>query len=71
MLALGRSVTIKGRQGLVVARTFENDPRYDIRFSEGNVIKYVTEEEIDEVTGWGIDPARIVGWLGEGAAHAN
>jgi hypothetical protein len=70
MLALGRTVNIKGRSGLVVARTFENSPRYDIRFTEGNVVKYVREEEIDEVTGWGIDPARIVGVAAEGA-HAN
>ncbi|WP_207477738.1 hypothetical protein [Arenibaculum pallidiluteum] len=69
MLALGRSVSFKGRNGTVVARTFETSPRYDIRCEEGNVVKYVTEEEIDEITGWGIDPTRIVGTLGEMPVH--
>ena len=53
MLALGRSVTINGRTGTVVARTFETAPRYDVRFEEGNVVKYVTEAEIEEIRGWG------------------
>jgi len=69
MLALGRSVTFKGRTGTVVARTYETDPRYDIRLAEGNVVKYVKEADIDEITGWGIDPSRIVGSLGDVATH--
>ena len=65
MLALGRNVTLRGEPGLVVARTFGAEMRYDIRLSKGEILRYVREEEIDEVGGWGIDPKRVVGTLSD------
>ena len=65
MLALGRNVTWRGEPGLVVARTFGAEMRYDIRLEKGEILKYVREDEIDEIGDWGIDPRRVIGTLAD------
>jgi hypothetical protein len=70
MLALGKLVTLRGEAGLVVARTFGAEMRYDVRLDKGEILKYVKEEEIEQVGGWGIDPKRVIGSLVEDVAAA-
>lgn len=65
MLALGKLVTLRGEAGLVVARTFGAEMRYDVRLDKGEILKYVREDEIEQVGGWGIDPKRVIGSLAE------
>lgn len=47
MLRLGTPVKINGRDAMVVARTLAGDPRYDVRFTDGTVLKYVKEEDLE------------------------
>lgn len=51
MLRLGTPVRMNGRDALVVARTLAGDPRYDLRFEDGTVLKYVREEDMEPVAG--------------------
>lgn len=51
MLRLGTPVKINGREALVVARTLAGDPRYDVRFADGTVEKYVKEQDLEPVAG--------------------
>ncbi len=41
MLRLGTRVRYGQQEGIIVARTLEADPKYDIRFAEGRIRHYL------------------------------
>ncbi|WP_207478231.1 hypothetical protein [Arenibaculum pallidiluteum] len=47
MLKLGARVLVKGREGMVVARTHADDTLYDVRFPDGSMTTYLPLAEID------------------------
>ena len=49
MLRLGTRVRLAGQDAMVVARTLAGVPRYDVRFSDGQLAKYVFEAELEVI----------------------
>jgi len=51
MLRLGTRVRIDGQDALVVARTLAGVPNYDVRLSDGRLIKYAAESDLEVIEG--------------------
>jgi len=51
MLRLGTKVRIDGQEALVVARTLAGVPNYDVRLSDGRLVKYAAESDLEVVEG--------------------
>ncbi len=49
MLRLGTKVRLGGQDAMVVARTMAGVPRYDVRLSDGQLVKYAFESELEVV----------------------
>ncbi|HEY0835571.1 MAG TPA: hypothetical protein VGE72_16835 [Azospirillum sp.] len=47
MLRLGTKVRIGGQEALVVARTLAGVPSYDVRLSDGRLVKYAAESDLE------------------------
>lgn len=51
MLRLGTKVKLDGQEAMIVARTLAGVPRYDVRLSDGRVVKYAFETELEVIGG--------------------
>lgn len=51
MLRLGTKVRLGGQEAMVVARTMAGVPRYDVRLSDGQLVKYAFESELEVIGG--------------------
>ncbi|WP_207457495.1 hypothetical protein [Azospirillum sp. SYSU D00513] len=49
MLRLGTKVRIDGLNALIVARTLTAAPKYDLRLSDGRIIKYASEADFESM----------------------
>jgi hypothetical protein len=57
MLRLGTRVRIDGQDALVVSPTLAGVPSYDVRLSDGRLVKYASESDLEVVDGGEILPA--------------
>lgn len=51
MLRLGTRVKLDGQEAMIVARTLAGVPRYDVRLSDGRVVKYAFETDLEVIGG--------------------
>jgi len=49
MLRLGTRVRHRGRDAMVIARTFCGNPSYDLRLIDGTIVKYASADECEIV----------------------
>ncbi len=49
MLKLGVKIRYQGRPGMVVARTLDVEPTYDLRLQDGTVVKYLLPAQFEVV----------------------
>ncbi|MGQ9364796.1 hypothetical protein [Azospirillum sp. ST 5-10] len=47
MLRLGTRVRLNGQDALIVARTLVGTPSYDVRLTDGRIVKYAAESDLD------------------------
>ncbi|WP_207483561.1 hypothetical protein [Arenibaculum pallidiluteum] len=50
MIKLGTRVRVRGREGMLVARTLSSETLYDVRFPDGTVTKYLRAVDLERWT---------------------